>query len=275
MPLSRRLLGRTIVVTGAGSGLGAVIARRVASEGASVVLLDLSADAMAETVSAIDECGVASLAIETDVTSETAVELAASKAKAAFEAVDGLVNCAGIILWDRLETLEFSRWKSAVDVNLHGSFLCIKHFGALMLQRKFGSIVNIGSVAGSTPQAFSGAYSPSKAAAIMLAKQVGVEWGLSGIRANAVSPGIMQSPMAEAFLASAKTLSQRERMIPGMRIAPPDEVAAVVSFLLSDDASYVTAQDVVVDGGMASMAVRLLPRPGTPQEDDDRMRGIS
>jgi NAD(P)-dependent dehydrogenase (short-subunit alcohol dehydrogenase family) len=162
-----------------------------------------------------------------------------------------------------------------MNVNVTGAFLCIKHLGRGMLDGHGGSIVTIGSVAASRPQGFSGAYSASKAAAVMLAKQVGVEWGIHGVRGNAVSPGIMQSPMAESFLASPEVFESRRARVAGHRIAGPEEVSSVVTFLLSPAAAYVTAQDIVVDGGLAEMSVRLLPRPGTPQDADDERRGIT
>ena len=269
------LQDRVVAVTGAASGLGEVIARDAAELGARVVLIDRDSERVAAVAKELEEGGATALALTADITDEAAVADAAARVEQELGACDGLVNCAGVISWDKLEDLDAGTWAQVMDVNVTGSFLCIKHFGQSMLAQGSGSIVNIGSVAGSNPQGFSGAYSASKAAAIMLAKQVGIEWGWHGVRGNAVSPGMMQSPMAESFLSAEATFESRRAMVAEGRIAGPEEVSAVVAFLLSPASSYVSSQDIVVDGGVSEMSIRLLPRPGTPQEIDDRLRGLT
>jgi NAD(P)-dependent dehydrogenase (short-subunit alcohol dehydrogenase family) len=274
MHAATTLQDHVVVVTGAASGLGEVIARDAAALGARVALLDRDGDRLATVADELRADGGKALSVVVDITDEAAVAEAAREVEQELGPCDGLVNCAGVIAWDRLEDLDAETWSFVMDVNVTGSFLCIKHFGRSMLAQGSGSVVNIGSVAGSNPQGFSGAYSASKAAAIMLAKQVGIEWGWHGLRGNAVSPGMMQSPMAESFLSSSEVFETRRGMVAEGRIAGPEEVASVVTFLLSPASSYVSGQDIVVDGGVSEMSIRLLPRPGTPQEDDDRLRGL-
>lgn len=269
------LSGKVVVVTGAASGLGQVIAEQAAALGAEVAMLDRDEQRLDAAVAAVIAAGGRALGLVVDITDEAQVAHAADRIRTELGPCRGLVNCAGIIRWDDLATLDLADWSLVMDVNVTGTFLCIKHLGAHMLDGAGGSIVTIGSVAGSNPQGFSGAYSPSKAAAVMLAKQVGIEWGVHGVRGNAVSPGIMQSPMAEAFLSDPAVFEARRGRVAENRIAGPEEVASVVTFLLSDASAYVTAQDIVVDGGLAAMSTRLLPRPGTPQQADDDRRGIS
>ena len=274
MHAAATLQDHVVVVTGAASGLGEVIARDAVALGARVALLDRDGDRLATVADELRADGGKVLSVVVDITDEAAVAEAAREVEQELGPCDGLVNCAGVIAWDRLEDLDAETWSFVMDVNVTGSFLCIKHFGRSMLGQGAGSVVNIGSVAGSNPQGFSGAYSASKAAAIMLAKQVGIEWGWHGLRGNAVSPGMMQSPMAESFLSSSEAFETRRGMVAEGRIAGPEEVASVVTFLLSPASSYVSGQDIVVDGGVSEMSIRLLPRPGTPQEDDDRLRGL-
>jgi NAD(P)-dependent dehydrogenase (short-subunit alcohol dehydrogenase family) len=115
------------------------------------------------------------------------------------------------------------------------------------------------------PEARAGAYSPSKAAAIMFARQLAVEWGPRGVRSNAVSPGIMRTPMAERFNSDPEALRGRLQMIASRRIGDPAEVASVIAFLLGDASSFVNGQNLEVDGGMMQMLIDILPRPGVPE----------
>jgi len=213
---------------------------------------------------------VGGLALVADVTSPSSVRAAAEAVRQTHGRCDVLVNNAGVVMFERLEDVAPEAWDAMVAVNLRGPFLCIQAFGALMRAQGSGSIVNVASVAGSAPQAFSGPYSATKAGVEILARQVAVEWGRHGIRANSVSPGIMRTPMAEGFLADPDVRRARERSVAQRRIGHPAEVASVIAFLASDAASYVTGQNLVVDGGLLQMVVRLLPRPGTVQDEEDR-----
>lgn len=257
--------GAVAVVTGAGRGLGASTAELFAELGATVVVVDVDGGAARATA---DRIG--GLALAADVSAPQDVRAAADAVREAFGRCDVLVNNAGTVMFERLEDVSPEAWDRMVAVNLRGPFLCTQAFGELMREQGSGSIVNVASVAATSPQAFSGPYSATKAGVEILARQTAVEWGRHGIRANSVSPGIMLTPMAEGFLADPAVRAERERFLAQRRIGRPEEVASVIAFLASAAASYLTGQNLVVDGGLLQMVVRLLPRPGTIQEDEDR-----
>lgn len=260
-------LGGTVaVVTGAGRGLGASTAQLFAELGARVAVLDVDGAAARVVADGID-----GLALSADVTVPQDVRAAADAVRDAYGRCDVLVNNAGTVMFERLEDVSPEAWDRMVAVNLRGPFLCTQAFGALMREQGSGSIVNVASVAATSPQAFSGPYSATKAGVEILARQTAVEWGRHGIRANSVSPGIMLTPMAEGFLADPAVRAARERFLAQRRIGRPEEVASVIAFLASAAASYLTGQNLVVDGGLLQMVVRLLPRPGTIQDEEDRV----
>ena len=241
------LAGKVAVVTGAGQGLGATTAELFAELGARVVALDVDGPAADKTAAAVDGLGV-----EADVTSPAAVQAAAETVREAYGCCDVLVNNAGIVMFERLEDVEPVAWDRMVAVNLRGPFLCTQAFGTMMREHGSGSIVNIASVAGSSPQAFSGPYSATKAGVEILARQVAVEWGRHGIRANAVSPGIMMTPMAEGFLADPEVRAARERFVAQRRIGHPEEVASVIAFLAGPDGAAFSGVPVTMDLGWSA-----------------------
>lgn len=267
-----RLDDRVAVVTGGATGLGLTTARVLGELGAAVAVLDVDGAAAEEAAKALEADGIRTLAVACDVAEEAQVESAAARIAAALGACTALVNNAGVISWTPLENLPVGEWDRVMAVNLRGAFLCTKHLGRQMLAAGTGSIVNIASVAATAPESSAGAYSPSKAGMLMLARQVGVEWGQRGIRANCVSPGIMRTPMAERFNSDPAAYARRLQMVASGRIADPAEVAAVVAFLCSDASSYVNAQNLEVDGGLMQMMIKVLPRPGTPGQEAEENR---
>lgn len=253
-----QLKGKTVVITGAGGGLGQALARSFAGQGARAVLLDRNLE-RSEPLAA--ELGGGTFALVCDLSDGDSVAAAAARVETEGGA-DVLINSAAILRPGALDSVSASDFSAMLAVNLTGYLAAAQAFGRGMLERGRGAMVHIASIAGSHPQPASGAYSASKAATVMMSRQLAFEWGPRGVRSNCVSPGLVQTPMSAAFYADPEIKSRREAMVPLRRIATPDDMADVALFLASDRASYVTGQDIVVDGGLSQTLMGLVPRPG-------------
>jgi len=265
---SYRLDGRVAVVTGAGGGLGRAIAERLGALGAALVLGELRAELTAQTEARLAAAGVPVLALAFDVADDGQVEAAAAAVQARFGRCDVLVNNAAILMPPTpLESVTAEQWDRTLAVNLRGPFLCARHFGADMLRRRAGSIVNVASIAAIQPNA-SGPYGPAKAALLGLTRQIAVEWGPRGIRANAVSPGLVRTPMSQAFYDDPEINAARVATVASRRIGEPSDIADVIAYLASDAAGYVNGQEILVDGGFAHTALmRLQGKAAQPKSD--------
>jgi len=239
------LQGRVAVVTGAGGGLGGAIVARLAGMGATVVASDLKAP---------DVAGAAH-ALACDVADEASVEAMAGAVQEKFGRCDILVNNAGVMApVVPLEELSLASWDKVMNVNLRGSFLCGKHLVRPMLAQGRGAIVNIASIGARVPNDI-GAYGPSKAGVLGLTHQMAVQWGPRGVRANSVSPGMIRTPMSEHFYRNEKLHQGRIRTVPAGRIGVPDDIANAIAFIVSDAASYMNGQDIIIDGGFMRTAL--------------------
>lgn len=249
------LTGKTAVVTGATGGLGGAIARAFAAEGARVFALGRNQDALAALAA---ETGVTPIVC--DMSSGADIEAAAAVVEAAGGA-DILVNCAGIPGAGALETLDVAEWSRLLAVNLTGPMLASQAFGRGMIRRGAGSIVHVGSLVGSEPQAGGGAYSVSKAALAMFSRQLAAEWGPKGVRSNVLSPALVRTPLSERFYADDDVRTRREAMVPLRRIGRPQDIAEAVLFLASPRSSYITGQELLADGGISQVLMGQVPKP--------------
>lgn len=239
-----------MLVTGGARGIGRAIAERAAGDGFRVGVLDVDGDAAAATAAEIP----GAMALTAATTDEAALEAALD----AFGAPDVVVNNAGIVRFGSLLEIDSTDWRDVLDVNLTGVFLTGRVAAGRMTNG--GCIVNLASINGTVPGANSGAYAAAKAGLIMLTQQMAVEWGPLGIRANAVAPGIIDGGMSAQVLADPEVRRVRSAAVPIGRLGTVDDIAAAVSFLASEDATYINGQTIVVDGGIIRTAISNLPR---------------
>ncbi len=256
--MSQRLQQKTAVVTGAGSGIGSAIARLFAREGARVALLDLTSETTGPLACQLQQqTGQHCIACVADVTDKKQVQQAISQVEETFGQIDILVNCAGINVFRDALALAEEEWQRCMNVNLQGPYNLIRAVIPGMLRRRYGNIVNVASVHGHKiiPGAFP--YPVAKHGLIGLTRSLGVEYAGQGIRINSISPGLILTPSAEAWLASCPD-PQAERqkqqdLLPCKRIGEPEEVAYTALFLASDEARFINATDILIDGGRSQV----------------------
>jgi NAD(P)-dependent dehydrogenase (short-subunit alcohol dehydrogenase family) len=256
------LAGRVCVVTGGGGGIGRATAISLAQAGASVAALDLNEAGLAATEAQLHQVGGTHLVTRCDTTSAESITAAAQAIEKSLGACGVLVNTAAILRPGALDALTLAEWNAVLAVNLTGYFLCAQIFGKQMRAQNRGSLVHVSSIAGSNAQGQSGAYSVSKAGVIMLSQQLANEWGPSGIRSNVVSPGMVITPMSQAFYDTPGVTERRAAVVPSRRVGQPQDMADAILFLASDRSSYINGDEITVDGGYANMLMNLVPRPG-------------
>jgi NAD(P)-dependent dehydrogenase (short-subunit alcohol dehydrogenase family) len=206
------------------------------------------------------------MAVKADVSSRIDVNRMVEEALRAFKKIDILVNNAGIIKPAPLEDLTEEDWDRVIDVNLKGQFLCSQAVGRKMIERREGTIVNIASLSGETPELWSGAYSPSKAGVISLTQQMAIEWAKYNIRVNAISPGAVLTPLTKSFYPTKEEYEKRQKTIPLGRFAKPEDIAKAAVFLASDESAYITGEIINVDGGQQASIYYLIGKRGTQKE---------
>jgi NAD(P)-dependent dehydrogenase (short-subunit alcohol dehydrogenase family) len=239
---------QTVVVTGAGRGIGNATAERFAEDGSDVVVLDVEADAAEQAVKELP--GTGHRAVEADVTDEAEVQAAIDLCREEMGGLSVLVNNAGIAQKPE-PTVEqdVSEWEAIMDVHVKGTFLCSKLAAPLLLESE-GCIVNISSIAGLRAFPYRTAYSTAKSAISMLTKVLAVEWAQENLRVNAVAPGYVRTEMVEDFIERGDyDYDDITGRTPMGRLADPADIADAIAFLVSDDAAYITGVTLPVDGG--------------------------
>ena len=243
-----RLENKVAFITGAAQGIGREIALKFASEGADIVVGDINLEKAIKTQADIEALGRKALALEMDVTDYAKLTEALNKILDKFGKVDILVNNAGITKDNLILRMGDAEWDAVISVNLKGTFNCTKAVSRLMLKQRYGKIINVASIIGIIGNAGQANYSASKAGIIALTKTAAKELASRNINVNAVAPGFIQTEMTARLPEGLK--QKMQEAIPLGRFGSSGDVAAVCVFLASEEASYITGQTIIVDGGM-------------------------
>jgi 3-oxoacyl-[acyl-carrier protein] reductase len=251
-------LSGAVIVTGAASGIGKACALRVARDGAAVTVAGHNAVGIARTVEQIESAGGRAFGFECDVRHEEEVIEMVERTTEEFGRISGLVPAAGRVLYSHTHEFDLEDWRQVIDTNLTGTFLCVKHSIEPLIAGGGGSIV----VMGSTSSVVAGqieadpAYKASKGGVLQLTKLIAAQYGDRGLRANCLCPGVIATEIVASSGGGAAMAESAEKLAEGVplgRKGTPEEVAAVASFLLSDDSSYMTGSTIMVDGGFTAL----------------------
>jgi NAD(P)-dependent dehydrogenase (short-subunit alcohol dehydrogenase family) len=249
------LKNKTAVVIGGTSGIGLALAEGLAQAGANVVPTGRRPEQVSASASAVEALGCRSLAVTCDVTNDASLEQLLQRVNSAFGSVEILVNCAGRT--KRMPTLEFpdADWDAILETNLKGTWRACRVFGRHMIERRYGRIINIGSLSSFVGLYEVAAYCASKGAVASLTKSLAVEWARFGVCVNALVPGVLRTDMNAPLLDGTERGREFLLRTPMQRFGQLDELAGATVFLASDAASFVTGHLLVVDGGILASGV--------------------
>jgi NAD(P)-dependent dehydrogenase (short-subunit alcohol dehydrogenase family) len=241
-----RFEGQVVVVTGGAQGIGLGVARQMAAEGAQVVIWSRS-----NALSAAAALGHEALGIQADVTSEQSVSAALTATLSAFGKIDVLVTSAGIgANLCQVQDMDFAAWQQVINTNLNGTFLCCRAVLPGMVERNYGRIVTVASLAGKEPKPKISAYAASKAAVIAFTKSLGMELATTNVRANTFTPGAIDTPMTQKLPPEVRKMIVS--MVPQQRMGTVEECAALIGFMASRECSFNSGAVFDLTGGLAS-----------------------
>jgi len=251
--MAGRLQGKIAIITGAGQGIGAATARAFAAEGAVVVVADKNATTGADITRSLNDAGAVALFVETDVTSKAAVTALVDQVVTAHGGVDILVNNAGANVFYEPLAMPDDEWERCLKLDLEAAWICAKAVLPVMLAKGAGAIVNIASCHAFKIIPHTFPYPVAKHALLGLSRSLGIEYAARGIRVNAIAPGYIETPIAEAYWNTfADPAAEKRRaydLHPPKRIGRPEEVAMTAVFLASDEAPFINAATITIDGG--------------------------
>ncbi|WP_249593853.1 SDR family NAD(P)-dependent oxidoreductase [Peribacillus frigoritolerans] len=248
-----RLKEKTAIVTGGANGIGKATVNKFLEEGANVVFTDINKEAGNETWEEMREVSNNVLFIQHDVSQESDWINVIEETIKAFGKVDILFNNAGIFSSKPVTEYETEEWNRLLGINVTGVFIGMKHIVPVMREQKSGSIINTSSVAGLKGSANTTLYGASKGAVRIMTKDLAVEVAADQIRVNSIHPGIIQTAMGEDVATSVKASSEQlAKSIPLRRLGKPEDIANLVAFLASDESSFITGTEMIIDGGMTA-----------------------
>lgn len=260
-----RLADKVAIVTGSTRGIGEGIARAFYREGARVVVSgrdEAAGKAIVEELLSGQKDGSAgerAVFIKADVSKREEIEALKNQTLEVFGSIHILVNNAGVNAPFPMEKLPLSAWEKVIDIDLKGVLFGSQIIGAEMIKQGRGSIINLASIAARYAYPDGAAYGPAKSAVVMLTKQCAMEWAPHQVRVNSISPGLILTPLSQNIYTDPEIKKVREGMIPLGRIGLPKDVAELAVFLASDESSYITAQDILVDGGLTDSVYQKIP----------------
>ncbi len=243
-----KLKGKVALITGAAQGIGKSVALLLARNGADIVVSDINLEKAEETAKEIESIGPKAMAVKVDVANFKDVEQMMEAILKKFGKIDILINNAGITRDKLILRMTEEDWDTVLDVNLKGTFNCMKAVTRHMAKQRSGKIVSIASVVGEMGNAGQANYSASKAGVIGLTKTIAKEFAQRRINVNAIAPGYIETPMTEAL--PEKVKEELKRLIPMERLGKPEDVAEAVLFLVSEESNYMTGQVLNVNGGI-------------------------
>jgi len=253
--LAGRMEDKVVIVTGGGSGIGRATCYRLRQEGAKVVVADRNQAGAEETRELMEGNDQNSAVSRVDISRSSQVKQMVEDTVSKFGRLDGLVNGAAILIrTPPLVDVEDVDWDLTMDTNLKGTFYCCKYAIPAMLEHGGGSIVNISSMSGVRGVAYSVPYAVSKAGVIHLTKVAAAQYTHQGVRVNCIAPGGIDTPQMRGSTASAETFQERNVEHPMGRVGRPDEVANLITWLTSEEASYVSGSTYIIDGGAWALA---------------------
>ena len=242
---------KTALITGGAKGIGLAISQELINDGWNVVITGRDATAIGSAVAGLNSGPGKAVGKIMDVRDRASIDEVLAEIRTEFDSLDSLINCAGVIIRDESEILSEQDWNTVIDTDLSGVFKCSQAAYADLVKSPGATIVNVGSIAGSIGIAGRAGYTAAKAGLEGLTRTLGLEWADRDIRVNAVAPGWTRTEMVAGGIKDGR-LSEAAltARIPQQRLAEPSEIAKVVKFLMSTDASYITGQTIVVDGGI-------------------------
>lgn len=244
-----RLKNKTAIVTGSAQGIGKAIAVRLAGEGARVLMVDRNIDRLEEAVAEVRRLGHVAELCAADISVAAEAARIVRHAMKKLGAIHILVNNAGVAQVQSFLELSEREWDAVLDVNLKGTFLVSQQAAREMVRQRFGVILNMASTNALVSEPGLAHYSASKAGIVSLTKSMALELAATGIRVNAVCPGWVETELSASAGQTSEFVAASVARVPLGRKASPDEIAAVFAFLASDDASFITGEAIVVDGG--------------------------